>query len=177
MARTKTFVDLDTASKNLNMSVSAIRKRLQRGTFSGKKNAKGAWVLELTPEIMDIGRTVAGQRPIQDETSEKITEDKPEKIMHPDIALLERENARLQDTITRLLNQQDNLIKQTENEQILRRESQEQVLKLTNQLSNLSERNVNLLEDNTKLDKSQTILKKAVVQLISYVAAKKKKAG
>ena len=53
MARTKTFVDLDTASKNLNMSVSAIRKRLQRGTFSGKKNAKGAWVLQLTPEIMN----------------------------------------------------------------------------------------------------------------------------
>ena len=100
-----------------------------------------------------------------------------EKITHPDIALLERENTRLQDTITRLLDQQDSLIKQTENEQILRRESQEQVLKLTNQLSNLSERNVNLLEDNTKLDKSQTILKKAVVQLISYVAAKKKKAG
>ena len=75
MARTKTFVDLDTASKNLNMSVSAIRKRLQRGTFSGKKNAKGAWVLQLTPEIMDMGRTVAGQRLIKDETSEKITED------------------------------------------------------------------------------------------------------
>ena len=124
-----------------------------------------------------MGRTVAGQRLIKDETSEKITEDNLEKITHPDIALLERENARLQDTITRLLDQQDRLIKQTENEQILRRESQEQVLKLTNQLSNLSERNVNLLEDNTKLDKSQTILKKAVVQLISYVAAKKKKAG
>lgn len=171
MAKTTIYVDLETASKNLNMSIAAIRKGLQRGNFSGKKNAKGAWVLQLTPKIMAMSRQQIGQQLSQ----EKKIDNEEETSIHSTVAILERENARLQLTITRLLDQQDSLIKQTENEQILRRESQEQVLKLTNQLSHLSNRNVTLLEDNSQLGKEQTMLKRAVVQLLTYVKKNKDK--
>ena len=46
----KTKMTIQDASKELGLSVDAIRKRLQRGTIKGKKNKQGRWIVEVDQE-------------------------------------------------------------------------------------------------------------------------------
>lgn len=168
MSTYQEYVSLDTAAKGLGISVAAVRKRLQRGSLSGKKNSSGRWMVLVT-EDMKEPRTITTTSPMTLDNSPTTQEDSHKTEPTSAIAALERENERLNSTVQKLLEQQEKLINQTENEQVLRREAQQQITHLTNQLADLSTKNVALLEDKSGTERQFSTLKKSVVQLLNYL--------
>ena len=91
-----------------------------------------------------------------------------------EIELLQRENDKLNERFDRLMLVNEQLIKQHENEQILRRDMQTQLTGLTAQLGQLRSEKIPLLEDKSRLKADLKSLKGAVMDLIKHISTKNK---
>jgi chromosome segregation ATPase len=91
-----------------------------------------------------------------------------------EIELLQRENDKLNERFDRLMLVNEQLIKQHENEQILRRDMQTQLTGLTAQLGQLRSEYFPLLEDKSRLKEEHKSLKVAVMDLIKHISTKNK---
>jgi chromosome segregation ATPase len=91
-----------------------------------------------------------------------------------EIELLQRENDKLNERFDRLMLVNEQLIKQHENEQILRRDMQTQLTGLTAQLGQLRSEKIPLLEDKSRLKADLKSLKVAVMDLIQHISTKNK---
>ena len=88
-----------------------------------------------------------------------------------EIELLQRENDKLNERFDRIMLVNEQLVKQHENEQILRREMQAQLTGLTAQLGQLKS-DIPLLEDKSRLQEEHKSLKGAVMDLIKHISTK-----
>ena len=158
-----TFVPLRQAAKQLDTTPNALRKRLQRGRIQGKKDSSGKW-------LVDVGHR--GGQPVylshpKVDTVEETNLPKNQR----EIELLQRENDKLNERFDRIMLVNEQLVKQHENEQILRREMQAQLTGLTAQLGQLKS-DIPLLEDKSRLQEEHKSLKGAVMDLIKHISTK-----
>ena len=151
------FVPLRQAAKQLETTPDALRKRLQRGRIQGKKDSSGKW-------LVDVGHR--GGQPVylshpKVDTVEETNLPKNQR----EIELLQRENDKLNERFDRIMLVNEQLVKQHENEQILRREMQAQ-------LGQLRSDHIPLLEDKSRLQEEHKSLKGAVMDLIKHISTK-----
>ena len=158
------FVPLRQASKQLGTTPAALRKRLQRGSIGGKKDSAGRWLVDVGHQN---GQPVYLSRPKVDTVEE---ESLPKN--QREIELLQRENDKLNERFDKLMLVNEQLIKQHENEQILRRDMQTQLTGLTAQLGQLRSEHFPLLEDKSRLKEEHKSLKMAVMDLIKHISIK-----
>jgi hypothetical protein len=161
-----TFVTLRQAAKQLGTTPDALRKKLQRGSIQGKKDSSGKWLVDVGHRD---GHPVYPSHPKVDTVEEAV----PPKNQR-EIELLQRENDKLNERFDRLMLVNEQLIKQHENEQILRRDMQTQLTGLTAQLGQLRSEYFPLLEDKSRLKEEHKSLKVAVMDLIKHISTKNK---
>jgi len=161
-----TFVPLRQAAKQLGTTPAALRKRLQRGSIGGKKDSAGRWLVDVGHQD---GQSVYLSHPKVDTVEE---ESLPKN--QREIELLQRENDKLNERFDKLMIVNEQLIKQHENEQILRRDMQTQLTGLTAQLGQLRSEHFPLLEDKSRLKEEHRSLKVAVMDLIKHISTKNK---
>lgn len=161
-----TFVPLRQAAKQLDTTPAALRKRLQRGSIGGKKDSAGRWLVDVRHQD---GQPVYLSYPKVD----NVEGESPPKNQK-EIELLQRENDKLNDRFDKLMLVNEQLVKQHENEQILRRDMQTQLTGLTAQLGQLRSEYFPLLEDKSRLQAQHKSLKGAVMDLIKHISTKNK---
>ena len=83
------------ASKELGISVDAVRKRLQRGTIKGKKNKQGRWIVDVDHEQ---GKDSNKDKAYETSSNELVTS------MRDEIEYLRKENERKDHIIMNLTN-------------------------------------------------------------------------
>lgn len=158
------YVSLAVAARHAGISTEAMRKRIKRNKVEAKKDASGNWLVRLdkSPDTLDERLpTRHGQ------------------VSNPknDLILLQQQVIEEQkETIRQLLSQQEKLIQQNENEQVLRRTAQDQLIALTGRMADMSTQAVPMLLDRQKLrvaEEERATLKTAVMQLLSYISKKK----
>ena len=160
------FLPISQAAKVLGTTPAALRKKLQRGRISGKKDNSGKW-------LVDVGQG--------DTQSVHLSYDKMDIKEEPvsassirEIEILTAENKRLNERYDQLLKINAQLIDQQENEQVLRRDMQRQLVAVTEQLANLRTETVPLLEDRSRLGAEHKTLKVAVVELLTHLTTRNK---
>jgi len=161
-----TFVPLRQAARQLDTTPDALRKRLQRGRIQGKKDSSGKWLVDVGHRD---GHPVYPSYPKVD-TVEETNLPKNQR----EIELLQRENDNLNERFDRIMLVNEQLVKQHENEQILRRDMQKQLTGLTAQLGQLRSDQIPLLEDKSRLKAEHKSLKWAVMDLIKHISTKNK---
>lgn len=161
-----TFVPLRQAAKQLGTTPAALRKRLQRGSIGGKKDSAGRW-------LVDVGHQ-DGQHVYLSHPKVDTVEEESLPKNQREIDLLQRENDKLNERFDKLMIVNEQLIKQHENEQILRRDMQTQLTGLTAQLGQLRSEHFPLLQDKSRLKEEHKSLKMAVMGLIKHMSTKNK---
>ena len=161
-----TFVPLRQAAKQLGTTPAALRKRLQRGSIGGKKDSAGRW-------LVDVGHQ-DGQPVYLSHPKVNTAEEESLPKNQREIELLQRENDKLNERFDKLMIVNEQLIKQHENEQILRRDMQTQLTGLTAQLGQLRSEHFPLLQDKSRLKEEHKSLKMAVMGLIKHISTKNK---
>tara|TARA_R110000782_G_scaffold78253_2_gene154768 strand:- start:635 stop:1129 length:495 start_codon:yes stop_codon:yes gene_type:complete len=160
------FVPLRQAAKQLETTPDALRKRLQRGRIQGKKDSSGKW-------LVDVGHE-GGQSVYLSHPKVDIVEEASPPKNQREIELLQSENDKLNERFDKLMLVNEQLIKQHENEQVLRRDMQTQLTGLTTQLGQLRSEHFPLLEDKSRLQAEHKSLKGAVMDLIKHISKKNK---
>tara|TARA_R110000803_G_scaffold204314_1_gene270240 strand:+ start:486 stop:980 length:495 start_codon:yes stop_codon:yes gene_type:complete len=160
------FVPLRQAAKQLDTTPNALRKRLQRGRIQGKKDSSGKW-------LVDVGHE-GGQSVYLSHPKVDIVEEASPPKNQREIELLQSENDKLNERFDKLMLVNEQLIKQHENEQVLRRDMQTQLTGLTTQLGQLRSEHFPLLEDKSRLQAEHKSLKGAVMDLIKHISKKNK---
>ena len=158
------YVSLAVAARHAGISTEAMRKRIKRNKVEAKKNASGNWLVRLD------------KHPDKQDKSPPTVQGQP-STHHTDLIQLQQQVIEEQkETIRQLLSQQQQLIQQNENEQVLRRTAQDQLIALTGRMADMSAQTVPMLLDRQKLrvaEEERATLKTAVMQLISYISKKK----
>jgi hypothetical protein len=161
-----TFIPINQAAKVLGTTPAALRKKLQRGRISGKKDNSGKWLVDVGQGETQSVHLSYDKMDIKEETvsASSIRE----------IEILTAENKRLNERYDQLLKINTQLIDQQENEQVLRRDMQRQLVAVTEQLANLHTETVPLLEDRSRLGAEHKTLKVAVVELLTHLTTRNK---
>ena len=161
-----TFLPISQAAKVLGTTPAALRKKLQRGRISGKKDISGKWLVDV------------GQGDTQNVHLSNHKVDSKEETLSAssvrEIEILTAENNRLNERYDQLLKVNEQLVNQQENEQVLRRDMQKQLAAVTEQLANLRTETVPLLEDRSRLGAEHKTLKVAVVDLLNHLTKRNK---
>ena len=161
-----TFLPISQAAKVLGTTPAALRKKLQRGRISGKKDISGKWLVDV------------GQGDTQNVHLSNHKMDSKEETLSAssvrEIEILTAENNRLNERYDQLLKVNEQLVNQQENEQVLRRDMQKQLAAVTEQLANLRTETVPLLEDRSRLGAEHKTLKVAVVELLTHLTKRNK---
>jgi hypothetical protein len=160
------FLPISQAAKVLGTTPAALRKKLQRGRISGKKDISGKWLVDVGQGDTQSVHLSYHKVDIQEEPVSASTT--------KEIEILTAENNRLNERYDQLLKINAQLVSQQENEQVLRRDMQRQLVAVTEQLANLHTETVPLLEDRSRLGVEHKTLKVAVVELLTHLTKRNK---
>jgi len=160
------FLPISQAAKVLGTSPAALRKKLQRGRILGKKDIAGKW-------LVDVGQGETNPVPLSSPSMD--TQESPVSASTlREIEILTAENNRLNERYDQLLKINEQLVNQHENEQVLRRDMQQQLASVTEQLGQLRADTQPLLEDRTRIRAEHKTLKTAVVDLLTHLTTRNK---
>jgi predicted ArsR family transcriptional regulator len=160
------FLPINQAAKVLGTTPAALRKKLQRGRISGKKDISGKW-------LVDVGQGDTQSVHLSYHKMD-FQEEQVSTYSVREIEILTAENNRLNERYDQLLRINAQLVDQQENEQVLRRDMQKQLAAVTEQLANLRTETVPLLEDRSRLGAEHKTLKVAVVDLLNHLTNRNK---